>query len=112
MQSRAFQHEQFPALIDPRQIEKRIPHGYTASMPILPRGVSKRLKDRLAFHAFVFCHGAQNGVQSPNAKIPVGRNSKALMGGFQGLQHDVAAFLVDNAIGPIAAKSLHEVVTA
>ena len=51
----------------------------------------------------MFCYGAQDGVQSSNAKALVGRNSKALVGRFRGLQDDVTALLVDNVLVPIAA---------
>ena len=74
--------------------------------------VSERFQDELAFHTFMFGHTAQNGVQSSDAKISVSRNSETLVRGFFGLQHDVAAFLMDDAIAPITAKSLDQVVPA
>jgi hypothetical protein len=46
----------------------------------------------------MFSHGAQNGVQRSNAKVFVGRNSEALVGRLRGLQHGVAAFLVEEKV--------------
>jgi hypothetical protein len=74
--------------------------------------VSKRLEDRLAFHAFVLCHGTEDGVQRSDAEGLVGRNGETLVRGFFGLQHDVAAFLMDDATAPTTAKGLNKVVPA
>jgi len=73
---------------------------------------SKRLKDRLAFHTLMFRHSAEDGIQRLDAKVFVGRHSESLVRRFLSLHHEVASFLMADAIAPIAAKSLDKVVPA
>ena len=81
-----------------------------SALPLLAWRASKRLKDRLAFHTLMFRHGAEDGIQRSDAKVFVGRHSEALVRRFLSLQHDVAAFLMDDPIAPVPAKRLDKVV--
>jgi hypothetical protein len=80
--------------------------------PTLRCWASKRVEDRPAFNRFVRCHGTQNGIQGSDAKVPVGGHSKTLARGVFGLDHNVAAFLVDDTVAPISAESLDKLLAA
>jgi len=82
----------------------------TLAAPILSWRASKGLEDRLAFDPFVLCRGAEDGIQRSDARVLVGRHSEALVRRFLSLQHDVAAFLMDDPIAPVPAKRLDKVV--
>jgi hypothetical protein len=73
---------------------------------------SKGVEEFLAFDAFVFPHGPQDGIRRSDAKALVGRDCHTLMSGLFGLQNDVAAFLMDDSIAPVPAKHIDEIVPA
>ena len=55
---------------------------------------------------------AENGVQGSDAKGFVGGDGDPLMRRFIRLQHDVAAFLMNYSVAPLAAKRLDKILTA
>ena len=74
--------------------------------------ILQRFKDRLAFYPFMVRHGAENGVQCPDAKSFVVGNRQTLGERLFGFQYNVAALLMDDAIVPMAVKSLDKFLSA
>jgi hypothetical protein len=69
-------------------------------------------KDVLALDTLVPCHRPQNRAQCANAQVMMGGNRNALARGICSFENDVAAFLMDDAVTPVAAKSLHKIIAA
>ena len=69
----------------------------------------ERFENYLAVHAFVPGDTTKYRVQRPNAQTLMRGHNNTLMGWFFGLEHDVAAFLVNNLIAPTSTQPPGEV---
>ena len=69
-------------------------------------------KNVLTLDALVSCHRPQNRAQCANAQVPVGGNRNALWRRLCSFENDVAAFLMDDAVTPVAAKPFHKIIAA